>query len=239
MKVFEETTKSVSDAIEIAYRLGKVGAVDIRDKPECHGAVGVVPERFIGHHRPEVGAADADIDDIADALAGMPLPRAAADAVGEVGHPVEDGVNPGHDILAIHHDRSASRGAQGHMQHRPLFRDVDLLATEHRIDARAQADRLRQIDEEAEGLAGDAVFRIIEVDPRCLGGHLFAAPRIIREQLSQMQIADLVIMGLESLPDRALNQWLGVCRHGVSPCTPQGAVRVRPRFVVSVTSCSH
>ena len=44
-------------------------------------ALAVVPQRLVGHDRPEVGAADADVDDVADALAGVALPRAAADAV--------------------------------------------------------------------------------------------------------------------------------------------------------------
>ena len=39
-------------------------------------------ERLISHDRTEIGAAYADIDDVADALAGMAPPVAAADAVG-------------------------------------------------------------------------------------------------------------------------------------------------------------
>ena len=70
--------------IEVARRLGEVGAVDVGDEAERHGAVAVMLERLVGHHRPEVGAADADVDDVANALAGVALPFAAADAVGEI-----------------------------------------------------------------------------------------------------------------------------------------------------------
>ena len=40
-----------------------------------------------------------------------PRPRAAADALRERGHPVEDGVDLGHDVDAVHADRR-SRGAR-------------------------------------------------------------------------------------------------------------------------------
>ena len=38
-------------------------------------------KRFVGHHRAEVGAADADVDDIANAFAGLTFPCAAPDAL--------------------------------------------------------------------------------------------------------------------------------------------------------------
>ena len=50
-------------------------------------------EGLVGHDRAQVGAADADVDDVANALAGVALPGAAANAVGKVGHLVEDGVD--------------------------------------------------------------------------------------------------------------------------------------------------
>ena len=60
--------------IEIAHRFGEIRAVDVGDETESHGAVAVVLQRFIGHDRAEIGAADADIDDVADAFAGMAFP---------------------------------------------------------------------------------------------------------------------------------------------------------------------
>ena len=64
--------------VEVAHGLGEVGAVDVGDEAERQIAVAVVLERLVGHHRAEVGAADADVDDVADALAGVALPLAAA-----------------------------------------------------------------------------------------------------------------------------------------------------------------
>src|SRR5262249_59517419 len=77
--------------------------------------------------------ADADVDDIRDALPGMTFPLAAADAVGKVGHLVEHGVDLWHDILTVNDNGRPSRSAEGRVQDSALFRDIDLLATEHRI----------------------------------------------------------------------------------------------------------
>ena len=59
-------------------------------------------------------------------LAGVPLPLAAADAVGEIGHLVEHGVDFRHHVLAVDDDGRSLRRAQRHVQHRALLRDVDL-----------------------------------------------------------------------------------------------------------------
>ena len=68
VNVFEQTTNSVSAGIEVAGRLDEVRAVDVRDEAERQVAAAVVAERAIGHHGPEIRAADADVDDVADRL---------------------------------------------------------------------------------------------------------------------------------------------------------------------------
>ena len=176
--------------VEIADGLREVGAVDVGDEAERHGALAVMLQRLVGHHRPEVGAADADVDDVANALAGVALPRAAADAVGEVGHLVEHGVDLRHHVLAVDDDGCSSRRAQGHVQDGPVFRDVDLLAPEHGVDALAQAGFLGQLQEQLERFVGDAVLRVVEVDAHRLGGHALAALGVVREELAQMQLPD-------------------------------------------------
>ena len=108
-------------------------------------ALAVVLQRLVGHDRTEVRAADADVDDVADALAGVALPVAAAHSVGEVGHLVEHRVNLGHDVLAVDYDRRAARRAQRDVQHGAVFGDVDLVAAEHRVDALAQPALLGQL----------------------------------------------------------------------------------------------
>ena len=96
-----------------------------------------------------------------------------------------------------------SRGAQGHVQDGPVFRDVDLLAPKHGVDPRSQAGFFRQLPEQRQGFVGDAVLRVIEVDARRLGRHALAAGGIIREELPQVQVPDLSMVGREGLPCRA------------------------------------
>ena len=55
-----------------------------------------------------------------------PRQRAAADLVGERGHPVEHRVHLGHDVDAVDHDPLASRRAQRDVQHGALLGHIDL-----------------------------------------------------------------------------------------------------------------
>ena len=121
--------------IEVANRLGEIRAVDVGDEAEGHGPLAIVLQRLIGHDRPEIRAADADIDDVADALSGMPFPAAAAQPVGEIRHLVENLMDVGNHVPAIDLDRSAARRAQRHMEHGAPLRDIDAVAAIHGVDA--------------------------------------------------------------------------------------------------------
>ena len=200
MKVLEATRKSVSSGAEIADGFDEVGAVDVRDEAEGEIALRVVLERFVGHDRAEVRAADADVDDVADALAGVALPCAAADFVGEGGHLVQHGVHAGNDVFAIDEDRFALRRAKCNVKHRAVFRDVDLVAAKHRIDAVSQAALVRELHEQLERVVGDAVLRVVEEDADGVGGVARAALRVLVEELTQRGLCNLLRMRLERLP---------------------------------------
>ncbi len=171
--------------IEIAGGLGEIGAIDVGDEPEGQVALAVVPQGLVRHHRPQVGPADADVDDVADRLAGVALPLPAAHPVGEVGHLVEHGMHLGHHVLAVHDDGLPLGGAQGHVQDGPLLGDVDLLPPKHGIDAGPQAGFLGQLQEELQRLVGDAVLRVIEVDADGLGGQALPALGDLRRRVSE------------------------------------------------------
>ena len=119
--------------VEILRRLGEGGAVDVGDEAEAQVAVAVGTQRQVGHLGPEVRAADADVDDVADALAGMALPFAGAHALGKVGHAAEHGMHVGHDVAAVDLDHRVARRAQRRVQHGAVLGDVDLVAAEHRV----------------------------------------------------------------------------------------------------------
>ena len=105
VKVFDEMMNKRFGRVEVARRFGEVGAVDVRD--EAHGqiAVAVMAQRLVRHHGAEVRAADANINDVADALAGVAFPRAVADARGKIRHAIEHLVDLGHDVVAVDADR--------------------------------------------------------------------------------------------------------------------------------------
>ena len=114
--------------VEVACRLFEVRAVHVRDETEGHVALAVVLQRLVSHDGTKIGAADADVDDVADALSGVSPPLAAANLLRENGHPVKYCVHLGHDIDAVDENLFALRGAQGDVKNGPILRDVDLLA---------------------------------------------------------------------------------------------------------------
>ena len=121
--------------LEVAKRLDQVGRVDVRDEAEGEVATRVVAQRFVGHDGPEVGAADADVDDVLDRLAGVALPLTGAHATGEGTHLVQDLVDLGHDVDAVDDERRVLGHAQRDVQDRAVLGDVDVLAAEHRVAA--------------------------------------------------------------------------------------------------------
>ena len=74
------------------------------------------------HARPEVGTADADIDDIGDPLAGETAPSAVMHAFAEILHAFEHGAHFGRFVLV---------GAQRHVADRPLLGVVDRRTGQH------------------------------------------------------------------------------------------------------------
>ena len=56
------------------------------------------------------------------------------------------------------------------------------------------------MDEELDGLVGDAIFGVVEEDAHGLGRHPLAALRVIREKLSQMETANPLVVRLQGVP---------------------------------------
>src|SRR5262245_49111538 len=103
------------------------------------------------------------------------------------------------------------------MQDRTVFCDVDFLTLEHGVDARPQAGFLRQLQEQFESFVSDAVLGVIQVEPHGLCCHALAALRVIGKQFSEMQVADILMMGLKGLPCLTFSEWLDLCCHVSAP----------------------
>src|SRR3954469_18486310 len=144
-------------------RLGEVGTIPVRDEPEVELPSAVVTQRFISHDRAQVGSTDTDVDDVADRLSRMARSDPTPYLLGETGHPVEDGMHRGNDVLTPDVDICVSGCAQGHVQCSSLFRGVYLLAAEHRVDPGAQINFARELKKECHRLVVDAVLGEVKV----------------------------------------------------------------------------
>ena len=95
VKVFDATMKRVVSGSRLLERLGDVRAVDVGDEVRRAGRArrrASAPRSTITG--PEVGAADADVDDVGDRLAGVAGHAPLADRVGELAHVLEDARSP-------------------------------------------------------------------------------------------------------------------------------------------------
>ena len=113
---------------------------------------------------PEVRAADADVDDVGDRLAGVARPRAAADRLAELAHVREHRVHLRHHVLAVDEDRPVRAVAQRDVQDGAVLGGVDLLAAEHLLGPPLQVGLLARCSSRADRLVGDAVLGVVEQD---------------------------------------------------------------------------
>jgi hypothetical protein len=113
----------------------------------------------------------------------------------------------GHHVLAVHDDRRVARGAQRDVQDSPILGQVDPVTAEHRIDALAQAALLGQTTEQRDGLVGDAILRVVQIESDRLRGQALAADRVGGEELAEVPLPDRLVVRLECLPRRPLGQW--------------------------------
>ena len=210
---------SVSAGVQVQRGLVEIRSIDIGNEAERHRAVAERAQRTIGHLGPQVGPADADIHDVADALAGMSGEFAAAQARGERRHRVQHPVDIGHHIGAIDLDAGVARRAQRHMQNGAAFGGVDYLAGKHRVAPLRHAALVRQPQQQPQRLIRDAVLRVVEEQARPLGREAFGAAGIVGEQRAQMHVLDLRMMRRQRLPGSCVGQRGHRCSPGFRPAT--------------------
>ena len=137
--------------VEALQRGRGIGRVDVRDEPALQALLPVRLEGLVGHHRPQVGPTDADVDDRADPLARDAGPGPRAHLLGEGVDPVQDLVHVGDHVLAVHLEGRLSGEPECRVQDGAVLGDVDVLATEHRVpalrDARLLGEREQRVDD--------------------------------------------------------------------------------------------
>ena len=92
------------------------------------------------------------------------------------------------------------------MQYGALLGDVDLLATEHRVDASAESHLVGQREQQAQCLVGHAMLGIVEIQAGGLDREPLAALWILVEHGAQVSAVDLIVMLLQGLPRRAIGE---------------------------------
>ncbi len=125
---------------------------------------------------------------------------------------------------------SVTRRAQRGMQHGAILGDVDLVAAEHGVDAGAQAGLPGQLQQQPEGLVGDPVLGIVEIEAAGLQHHALAALGIVCEQRAQMQVLDVLVVAREGLPGRTF----GAGDPSGPPCRMRVA-RTAPSYATGAT----
>lgn len=130
-------------------------------------ALGIVLERLGDHDGSKVGSADANVDDVGDALAGVSLPLAGADRVGELLHVVEHALDLVRALL-LDLERLAALAAkdiaQRDVEHRAPLGRVDVLARKHLVAELFDARLLGERDERAHHFGRDQVLGVVEQD---------------------------------------------------------------------------
>mmetsp|Transcript_123357 Transcript_123357/g.345342 ORF Transcript_123357/g.345342 Transcript_123357/m.345342 type:complete len:584 (+) Transcript_123357:170-1921(+) len=150
------------------------------------GGLGVRPQGLVDELHAEVGAADADGDDICELLAGEAGPLAGADLLRESLHVVEHLPDLGDDVLAIDADLRVARGAQGDVEHRPALRLVDLDAVVHLLALPLDVGRLRKREELVHRLRVDALAAVVKRQPAALQEHR-VVPGLVLEQRAEVR----------------------------------------------------
>ncbi|MCY1226441.1 hypothetical protein D9M72_386700 [compost metagenome] len=163
--------------------------------------IGQVRQRAAYHARPQVGAADADIDDIGNALARGTLPGAAAHTLREIAHAYQHLLDCRHDLLAVNLVAGAGGRAQRYVQGRAVFRRIDMLARKHRVAASGHAGLGCQLHQQAHGFGRDPVLRIVEIKPGGFQRELRDALRAFAvEPLAHLSVAKGVMVPQQGVP---------------------------------------
>ena len=115
-------------------------------------------------------------------------------------HPVEHLVHVGDHVLAVHDEARVARQAQRGVQHGPVLGDVDVLAGEHRGDPLAQPGPLGERDERRDGLVGDQVLAVVEVELGGLDGQARAALRVGGEELTERRRGEGLVLVAQRAP---------------------------------------
>ena len=165
------------------------------------GAIG--RQRARRHGRAEIGAADADVHDVAQCVAARAANGAGAHGLGEGRYLGAHVAHFGHYVLSIDQDRPAVEISQRHVQRRAMFGQIDLLACEQRCAPLFHLRGAGQRDEQlhrarVRSVLGKVEQQIVEAQAETL-----EAPGIFCEKVDRAARCNLAAVCLKSGKGRA------------------------------------
>ena len=92
------------------------------------------------------------------------------------------------------------------MEYSAAFGNVDLLATEHRVDTLPKARFHCQLKEKLKRLIRDPILRVIQKNSRGTGGQTLPATGVICKEIAQMFLNHTLMVNRESLPGFAVSE---------------------------------
>jgi hypothetical protein len=196
--------KQRSVSLQALEHAGQFSPVDVRDKVKTLALCRKFGQRQHRHLRPQVRAANADVDDVGDGLIAAQLLRigqhgfqSRLDFSLRVGDFVDDCLR--RQVVGNW------RISQQEMHHGTVFRVVDGFSGKHRVALRLHSTLARQLQQQR--LAGriDQVLGQVRKHMRRLLAEIVKAQGVLREGLAQVEIFSISFKkGLQRSPCRRL-----------------------------------
>lgn len=143
--------------------LGHVSTVDVGDEVGLQVPLAVVLEGLADHNGTKVGTTDTNVDNSVDGLAGVALPRARANRVGELLHVRKDSLDLVNTGLRDLEAALVSRGvSESNVQNGTALRGVNVLAGKHLITESLDLGLTGEVKEGGEDLVIDKVLGVVE-----------------------------------------------------------------------------
>ncbi len=92
------------------------------------------------------------------------------------------------------------------MQHRPVFREIDLFAGEHLVAPRLDLRLPRQVEQQFHRLAGNPILRIVEQNFPEAQREFIEPARVVLKHLPHVLLGDLLVMKGQLLVGRGLGE---------------------------------
>jgi hypothetical protein len=156
--------------IEVLDGLGDMRTVYVRDEMNRKVVRAIRLERLGHHDGSEIRAANADVDDVANALSGVTEPVTISHGLGELAHVGKYAVDVLHHVVTVDENWSVRAVAKRDVEDRTILGRIDLFAVEHALGPRSEFSLTRKVPEQRQCLVSDPVLGEVQEDvlePKC------------------------------------------------------------------------